>query len=197
LIALSFLLDLEPNYCNLSTSSIKMVVSLSTTQTSQQAITHKKNRRKIHRKNGATPGTSKATADPSSSAHNGSDNDEVEMNDITETADLPEGFSSTLFPTPQASSSNADDDDELMIDADPSAPTDAPLFPPASASAQKTLLRSETRRVPIPPHRMTPLKKEWVNIFGPLTEILGLQVRMNVQRRCIEIRVRAIFFCRF
>src|SRR5690606_23083996 len=67
--------------------------------------------------------------------------------------------------------------------------TAAPLFAPASASAQRTLLKSETRRVPIPPHRMTPLKKDWVSIFGPLTEILGLQVRMNVQRRCVEMRV--------
>ncbi|EDR14785.1 uncharacterized protein LACBIDRAFT_229936 [Laccaria bicolor S238N-H82] len=78
-----------------------------------------------------------------------------------------------------------------MIDADPSflAPsTSAPTFPPLSANAEKTTLKSETRRIPIPPHRMTPLKKDWVNIFGPLTEILGLQVRMNVQRRCVEAR---------
>lgn len=165
-----------------------MVVALTQAETSQQA--HKKNRRKITRKNGAKPGTNKPT-DPSSSSlsHNAStDDDNEEMHDITETADLPEGFTKDLFPVPQSTSANADDDDELMIDADPSATTDAPLFPPASASAQKTLLRSESRRVPIPPHRMTPLKKDWVNIFGPLTEILGLQVRMNVQRRCIEIR---------
>ncbi|KAI0797608.1 hypothetical protein C8Q75DRAFT_709284 [Abortiporus biennis] len=64
----------------------------------------------------------------------------------------------------------------------------APAFAPLPASAQRTNLKSETRRIPIPPHRMTPLKKEWVNIFGPLTEMLGLQVRMNVQRRCVEIR---------
>ena len=48
----------------------------------------------------------------------------------------------------------------------------------------------------IPPHRMTPLKKEWINIFGPLTEMLGLQVRMNVQRKCVEIRVR-LHICLF
>jgi hypothetical protein len=112
------------------------------------------------------------------------------MQDITETADLPEGFSKSLFPVPQPSGDD-EDDDALMIDAAPPATkTDAPLFPPASAAAQKATLKSETRRVPIPPHRMTPLKKDWVNIFGPLTEILGLQVRMNVQRRCVEIRVR-------
>lgn len=172
-----------------------MVVAFSTSETSQQTSTHKKNRRKLQRKNGAKPGSSSTVTviDPSSSTTDGDDNDnEQEMHDITQTADLPEGFSSSLFPVPQSSTAN-DDDDELMIDADPSAPTDAPLFPPASASAQRTTLRSESRRIPIPPHRMTPLKKDWVNIFGPLTEILGLQVRMNVQRRCIEIRVRHSF----
>ncbi|KAI0957983.1 pre-rRNA-processing protein pno1 [Taiwanofungus camphoratus] len=82
------------------------------------------------------------------------------------------------------------DDDQLMIDTDPllPAPSTAPAFPPLPASAQRATLKSEMRRIPIPPHRMTPLKKDWVNIFSPLTEMLQLQVRMNVQRRCVEIR---------
>lgn len=90
----------------------------------------------------------------------------------------------------QAAAEN--DEDDVMIDTnDVGAPNNsAPAFTPLPASAQRTTLKSETRRIPIPPHRMTPLKKEWVNIFGPLTEILGLQVRMNVQRRSVEIRVR-------
>jgi RNA-binding protein PNO1 len=82
------------------------------------------------------------------------------------------------------------DDEEILIDvdgADVAPPTEAPVFGPAPASAGQTL-KSETRRVAIPPHRMTPLKKDWINIFGPLTELLGLQVRMNVQRKCVEIR---------
>ena len=32
-------------------------------------------------------------------------------------------------------------------------------------------------------------EKDWISIFEPLTEILGLQVRMNVQRKCVEIRM--------
>jgi hypothetical protein len=36
---------------------------------------------------------------------------------------------------------------------------------------------------------MTPLKKEWVNVYGPLVEMMGLQVRMNVKRRCVELKV--------
>ncbi|KZV71830.1 eukaryotic type KH-domain (KH-domain type I) [Peniophora sp. CONT] len=76
-----------------------------------------------------------------------------------------------------------------MIDEEEvAAPTDAPDFGPAPASVTNGALKSESRRVPIPPHRMSPLKKDWVNIFGPLTEILGLQVRMNVQRKAVEIR---------
>ncbi|KNZ73801.1 Pre-rRNA-processing protein PNO1 [Termitomyces sp. J132] len=66
--------------------------------------------------------------------------------------------------------------------------TAAPAFPALAPGVGATRLKSETRRIPIPPHRMTPIKKDWINIFGPLTEILGLQVRMNVQRRCVEIR---------
>ncbi|KAH8826941.1 hypothetical protein DL96DRAFT_1669686 [Flagelloscypha sp. PMI_526] len=86
------------------------------------------------------------------------------------------------------------DDDTLMIDdgsndLEPSA-SSAPSFPalPANALKGTTGQKSESRRIPIPPHRFTPLQKEWINIFGPLTEILGLQVRMNVPRKAVEIR---------
>jgi RNA-binding protein PNO1 len=101
--------------------------------------------------------------------------------------------------TSQPASSNPPppppDDDELMIDVDPpSFPvSSAPAFAPLPAGAGKSALKSESRRIAIPPHRMTPLKKEWVNVFGPLTEILGLQVRMNVQRKCVEARVRDLY----
>jgi len=63
-----------------------------------------------------------------------------------------------------------------------------PAFPALPASAQRTTEKAESRKIAIPPHRMTPLKKDWVNIFSPLTEMLGLQVRMNVQKRAVEIR---------
>jgi RNA-binding protein PNO1 len=92
---------------------------------------------------------------------------------------------------PEKTNSPGDEDDELMIETDavlPS-PSAAPSFQPLPASAQRSSLKSEIRRIPIPPHRMTPLQKDWVNIFGPLTELLGLQVRMNTQRKSVEIRV--------
>lgn len=97
--------------------------------------------------------------------------------------------------TPQvAKPTEPSPDEEILIDVDGpdiAPPTEAPSFGPAPASTGQTL-KSETRRIPVPPHRMTPLKRDWINIFGPLTEILGLQIRMNVQRKSVEIRVRPL-----
>ena len=168
-----------------------MVVALASASGPAAPHIQHKNRRKLVRKNGAKP-----TKAPAPAAPHVVHQDE-EMNDITETADLAPGTSAALFAPPSNPSGGDEDDDEVMIDTDmdPSssaaATSSAALFPPASASALRASLKSESRRVPIPPHRMTPLKKDWVNLFGPLTEILGLQVRMNVQRRCVEMRVSA------
>jgi RNA-binding protein PNO1 len=90
------------------------------------------------------------------------------------------------------------DDGEMLLDLSPptappvdeNAETSAGFAPlPAAAAAQSGAKKSEIRRIPIPPHRISPLKKDWVNIFVPLTEMCGLQVRMNVHRRTVEMRV--------
>lgn len=63
-------------------------------------------------------------------------------------------------------------------------------FAPISQTAQNmALLKPETRKITIPPHRMTPLKREWVNVYGPLVEVMGLMVRMNVRKRQVELKV--------
>ncbi|KAI9360790.1 putative RNA-binding protein Pno1p [Zopfochytrium polystomum] len=46
----------------------------------------------------------------------------------------------------------------------------------------------ESRTVPVPPHRLTPLKKNWLKIYTPLVEHLKLEVRMNTKRRAVEMR---------
>jgi RNA-binding protein PNO1 len=92
-------------------------------------------------------------------------------------------------PAPAPTADDGNDDDALMIDTEPTAAAAGPVFEPLPASAQRSALKAEIRRVPIPPHRMSPLQKDWVSIFGPLTELLGLQVRMNVPRKSVEIRV--------
>lgn len=89
----------------------------------------------------------------------------------------------------------ADEDEELLLDAPGAIPSQVdvpktpvenedtemvmdeegrPRFP--AASAQNTIRRIETRKVSIPPHRMTPLKKAWPQIYPPLVEHLKLQV---------------------
>uniref|UniRef100_A0A0G4FPY0 K Homology domain-containing protein n=1 Tax=Chromera velia CCMP2878 TaxID=1169474 RepID=A0A0G4FPY0_9ALVE len=44
------------------------------------------------------------------------------------------------------------------------------------------------RRIAVPSHRYTPLKKHWLEILQPLVEHMKLQVRMNTKRRGVEIR---------
>lgn len=50
------------------------------------------------------------------------------------------------------------------------------------------LQRAEVRKVSIPSHRFTPLKQNWMKIFTPIVEHLGLQVRCNLKTRNVEIR---------
>ena len=79
-----------------------------------------------------------------------------------------------------------------LVSIDPTLkPTFKPLSKGAAQSAQDALdvTRGQLRKVPIPPHRMTPLKNEWPKIYTPLVEMAGLQVRMNVKRKTVEIKV--------
>lgn len=98
-----------------------------------------------------------------------------------------------------AASMDIDDDEGVVIAQSGSASAEASAsssgFAPLSAAEQSSVLKNEFRRVPIPPHRMTPLKREWVNLYTPMVEMLGLQVRMNVKRRAVEIKVGRVCRC--
>lgn len=50
------------------------------------------------------------------------------------------------------------------------------------------LRKAEIRKVPIPPHRMSPLKANWSKIYVPLVQHLKVQVRMNTKSKCVELR---------
>ncbi|XP_053992776.1 RNA-binding protein pno1-like [Hylaeus volcanicus] len=45
------------------------------------------------------------------------------------------------------------------------------------------------RRLVVPAHRLSPLRKNWENIVKPLVEHMKLLVRMNVKRRCVELKM--------
>ncbi|KCV67712.1 ribosomal RNA assembly protein [Fonticula alba] len=48
--------------------------------------------------------------------------------------------------------------------------------------------KRESRKIPVPGHRFTPLKDNWMKIYTPLVEHMMLQVRMNLRSRRVEIR---------
>ncbi|PSS28010.1 hypothetical protein M430DRAFT_47069 [Amorphotheca resinae ATCC 22711] len=87
---------------------------------------------------------------------------------------------SNILPDANAiPSATQDVDTEMHIDEE-----GRPRFAPAKHTDAPT--RVETRKVPIPPHRMTPLKASWPKIYPPLVEHLQLQVRMK--NRTVELR---------
>jgi RNA-binding protein PNO1 len=88
---------------------------------------------------------------------------------------------STTTPATTATQTSQLEDTAMQIDEE-----GRPRFPPASADT--TTLRIQSRKVPVPPHRMTPLKSSWPKIYPPLVEHLQLQVRMNIKSRCVELR---------
>lgn len=68
-----------------------------------------------------------------------------------------------------------------------------PRFTPVSTTTSSqpnspSSIRIQSRKVPIPPHRMSPLKTSWPKIYPPLVEHLKLQVRMNIKSKAVELR---------
>ena len=51
----------------------------------------------------------------------------------------------------------------------------AAAFVPEKKS--KTAPSTETRKITVPQNRVRPLKTNWKNIFDPIVEMLGLQIR--------------------
>ena len=51
--------------------------------------------------------------------------------------------------------------------------------------------KAEFRRIPVPPHRYTPLRKDWMRIYTPIVEHLKLDIRMNPRNRSVEIKTSA------
>ncbi|KAG1446053.1 hypothetical protein G6F56_009701 [Rhizopus delemar] len=64
---------------------------------------------------------------------------------------------------------------------------DKPNFAPISSAEEKTVTKGQ-RRIPIPSHRMAPLKRHWLEVYSPLVEHMKLQVRMNIKAKSVELR---------
>lgn len=54
--------------------------------------------------------------------------------------------------------------------------------------AKKISKKSEIRKISIPYHRLTPLKKNWEKIVTLIVEKMKLLIRMNLKQRVVEIK---------
>lgn len=95
--------------------------------------------------------------------------------------DLLIDANATEFSQPDTQPQETSKDVDMHVDEE-----GRPKFPPLSA--KESLQAAETRKVPIPPHRMSPLKTAWPKMYPPLVEHLKLQVRMNTKARAVELR---------
>jgi RNA-binding protein PNO1 len=73
-------------------------------------------------------------------------------------------------------------------DMDMDTGVEKPKYAALKANEMTSKSSIQQRKIPIPPHRMTPLKNEWMKIYSPLVDHLKLQVRMNVKSKSVEIR---------
>lgn len=60
--------------------------------------------------------------------------------------------------------------------------------PKRSRTKSASESKEEMRKIPVPAHRYTPLKENWLKIFTPVVEHLQLQIRFNLKTRNVEIR---------
>ena len=90
-------------------------------------------------------------------------------------------------PQPQPSPLQTQPDSSSAMEVDEEG---RPRFLPATTSSEQSpsAIRIQSRKVPIPPHRMSPLKTSWPKIYPPLVEHLNLQVRMNIKSKAVELR---------
>ncbi|GAB1598997.1 RNA-binding protein PNO1-like [Argonauta hians] len=65
-------------------------------------------------------------------------------------------------------------------------PPKKPQYPPISTKSATG--KSERRKIPVPSHRYTPLKENWLKIYTPVVEQLKLQIRFNLKTRHVELR---------
>ena len=94
---------------------------------------------------------------------------------------VPEDVDPVTNPDRKDVHAASDVQDTMQVDTE-----SRPFFKPETAS--KVSLRPESRKIHVPPHRMTPLKSQWPKIYPPLVQHLKLQVRMLPHKKIVELR---------
>lgn len=81
----------------------------------------------------------------------------------------------------------AADPEEVAKGEQPESRPLLPKFAPLSAHEQNGK-KLEFRRVPVPQHRLTPLRENWMKLYQPVTEHLQLDMRMNLKTKKVELK---------
>uniref|UniRef100_A0A7N0VCL5 K Homology domain-containing protein n=2 Tax=Kalanchoe fedtschenkoi TaxID=63787 RepID=A0A7N0VCL5_KALFE len=65
-----------------------------------------------------------------------------------------------------------------------------PIFEPLKAHEMSDG-RVQFRKITVPQHRYSPLKKAWMDIYTPVHEQMKIDIRMNLKARKVELKTRA------
>lgn len=88
----------------------------------------------------------------------------------------------------QKRSANAGEDVEMQVDAATGIEGNQRTGP-GQAPTKAKRIRSELRKISVPPHRYSSLKEAWMKIFTPVVEHMKLQIRFNMKARQVELRI--------
>lgn len=88
----------------------------------------------------------------------------------------------------QKRSANAGEDVEMQVDAATGIEGNQRTGP-GQAPPKAKRIRSELRKISVPPHRYSSLKEAWMKIFTPVVEHMKLQIRFNMKARQVELRI--------
>lgn len=78
--------------------------------------------------------------------------------------------------------------DDMEVEVVNGVEGNAPRPVAAAKRSKRQQNGADMRKVPVPAHRYTPLKENWMKIFSPVVEHLKLQIRFNLRTRNVEIR---------
>lgn len=84
--------------------------------------------------------------------------------------------------------------DLVMVPSEPETGTSLlpskPKFEPLKAH-EMSGGKVQFRKVAVPPHRYTPLKKAWMEIYSPIFDQMKIDIRMNLKARKVELKTRS------
>ncbi|KMZ68926.1 Pre-rRNA-processing protein PNO1 [Zostera marina] len=67
--------------------------------------------------------------------------------------------------------------------------SEKPIFKALTASEMSNG-KVQFRKIPVPAHRYTPLKKSWMEIYTPVNEQMIIDIRMNLKARKVEMKTK-------